>query len=116
LAVLDPLHSPYVGLALCFLLAGLLTQVLSNIAAVVVLAPVAIGVATQMHWSVYPFVLAVVVAVSATPMTPLANKVDILVMGPGGYSYADFVRIGVPLTVLLGAATVALLPVFFPLR
>ena len=109
-------HSGYGMLALLFIIAALLTQVLSNIATVVVLAPVAIGVAHHLQWAVDPFVLAVIIAVSAAPLTPLANKVDLLVMGPGGYTYGDFLRVGWPLSLVMLMATMWVVPVFFPIH
>ncbi len=115
-ALAHVIHSGYGMLALLFILAALLTQVLSNIATVVVLAPVAIGVAHHQQWAVDPFVLAVIVAVSAAPLTPLANKVDLLVMGPGGYTYGDFLRVGWPLSLVLLIVTVGIVPVFFPIH
>jgi di/tricarboxylate transporter len=114
--VAQVLHSGSGLLALLFILAALLTQVLSNIATVVVLAPVAIGVAHHLHWAVDPFVLAVIIAVSAVPLTPLANKVDLLVMGPGGYTYGDFLRVGWILSLVMLIVTIGMVPVFFPLH
>lgn len=111
-ALAEWVHGPtgvYLALAALFGAAALLTQVLSNIATVVVLAPVALHVGMTLDVAPAPLVLAVVIAVSAAPITPLANKVDLLIMGPGGFRYGDFLRIGLPLTVLLGAVTVGLL-------
>lgn len=100
-------------IGLLFALSAILTQVLSNIATVLVLAPVAIELARQLGVAPAPLVLAVVVAVSASPLTPLANKVDLLIMGPGGYRYGDFLRVGAPLTILLGIVSMVLIPAFF---
>ncbi|WP_202899980.1 SLC13 family permease [Sulfobacillus thermosulfidooxidans] len=101
-------------IAMLFLIAAMLTQVLSNIATVLVLAPVAAGLARPLHVLPDPLVMAVMVAVSASPLTPLANKVDLLIMGPGGFKYGDFLRLGIPLTVLFAAVATWLIPIFFP--
>ncbi|WP_171822648.1 SLC13 family permease [Sulfobacillus thermosulfidooxidans] len=101
-------------IAMLFMIAAILTQVLSNIATVLVLAPVAAQLARPLHVLPDPFVMAVMVAVSASPLTPLANKVDLLIMGPGGFKYGDFLRLGIPLTVLFAAVATWLIPIFFP--
>lgn len=110
----NPTSHPVLMLAFLFVLAAVLTQVLSNIATVLVMGPVAAELATALHLMPDPFVMAVIVAVSVSPLTPLANKVDLLIMGPGGFRYNDFLRLGVPLTVLMGAVTTLLIPQFFP--
>lgn len=97
-----------------FVAAALLTQILSNIATVLVLGPVAAELARQIGVHPYPLVIAVMVAVSASPLTPLANKVDLLIMGPGGYRYGDFLRLGIPFTALMALVSMALIPLFFP--
>jgi di/tricarboxylate transporter len=102
---------PRIELALLFVLAAALTQALSNVATVLVLAPMALSVARILHQPPQLFVAVVVAAVSAAPITPMSSKVNLLVMGPGGYRYGDFVRYGLPLTLLLGAVTVVLAPV-----
>ena len=107
---------PYVLLAAFFWLAALLTQVVSNVAAALVLSPLALSVAASNHWSPDGFIIAMVVALSAAPLTPLANKVFLMTMGPGHYGYRDFIRVGLPLSVLSFALTVALTPVLFPFR
>lgn len=105
---------PYAMLAVFFWLAALLTQVISNVAAALVLAPLALSVAGANHWSPDPFIIAMVVALSASPITPLANKVFIMAMGPGQYAYNDFFRIGLPLTVIMFILTIVMTPWLFP--
>lgn len=106
---------PYAILAVFFVLAAVLTQVISNVAAALVLSPMAISVAAANHWSPDGLIIAMVVALSAAPITPLANKVFIMAMAPGHYKYQDFLRIGLPLTLVMFVLTVVLTPVFFPL-
>ncbi|MCY0884446.1 MAG: SLC13 family permease [Firmicutes bacterium] len=112
-AALSP-YGPLAVTAAFFWLAALLTQVISNVATALVLSPVAIGVARLNHWSPDPLLMAMVVALSAAPLTPLANKVFLMTMTPGGYRYADYLRVGLPLTLLVFAASLWLIPVFFP--
>lgn len=101
-------------IAVLFLAAALLTQILSNIATVLVLGPVAAEFAKTAGLHPYPLVVAVMVAVSTSPLTPLANKVDLLIMGPGGYRYGDFLKLGIPFTLLMGALSTLAIPLFFP--
>lgn len=107
--------NPHIVVALLFVLAAALTQALSNVATVIVVAPVASAIAQAAHLSPVPLIMTVVVAVAAAPLTPLASKVYLLVMGPGGYRYGDLARYGLPLTVMLGALTVVAVPALFPL-
>ncbi len=102
--------NPRVLMTLLFLLAAALTQVLSNVATVMVLAPMALQAAGLTHQPPQLLVAVVIAAVSAAPITPMSSKVNLLVMGPAGYRYGDFVRFGVPLTLLLGAVTVVAAP------
>ncbi len=107
-------HRPdWMLVAMLFGLAAILTQVISNIATVLVLGPVAAGLAKGIHLHPDPLVMAVIVAVSASPLSPLANKVDLLIMGPGGYKYGDFLRLGVPFTIVMGVVSTVMIPLFF---
>lgn len=106
---------PYALLAVFFGLAALLTQVISNVAAALVLSPLAISIAASKHWSPDALIIAMIVALSAAPLTPLANKVFIMAMGPGRYRYQDFLKIGIPLSAIMWGLTVLLAPLLFPL-
>lgn len=111
--------SPYGAAAVMaafFWLAALLTQVISNVATALVLSPVAIGVARADHWSPDPLLTAMIVALSAAPLTPLANKVFLMTMSPGGYRYRDYLKVGLPLTVVIFLAALWLIPFLFPFR
>ena len=69
---------------------------ISNTATAVLMAPVAIAVASDLHASPYPFAMIVALAASTAFMTPVSSPVNTLVVGPGNYTFGDFVRIGVP--------------------
>ncbi|NMP24592.1 SLC13 family permease [Sulfobacillus harzensis] len=105
---------PYAMLTVFFVLAAALTQVVSNVAAALVLSPLAIAVAASNHWSPDGLIIAMIVALSAAPITPLANKVFIMAMGPGHYKYRDFFKIGLPLTLVMFLLTVVITPILFP--
>lgn len=108
--------NPVVLMGAVYLLAALLTQVFSNAVTVVLVTPLAIQAAAAMHFNPAPLVVAVIVAVSASPATPFGNQTTLMVMGPGRYRVGDFVRVGVPLSLLNMAVSLALIPVFWPFR
>ncbi|MFT5006713.1 MAG: di/tricarboxylate transporter [Paracoccaceae bacterium] len=96
----------------------LLTSVLSeliNHAVAVVLTPVAIGLAISLGVDPRPLVVAVMVAASATFATPISYQTNMMVYGPGGYKFTDFLRIGIPLNLSVGLIASALIPFFWPL-
>jgi len=87
---------------------------ISNTATAVLMAPIAIATAHQMGLSPYPFTMIIAIAASAAFMTPVSSPVNTLVMVPGNYHFGDFMRIGVPFTLLVMVASVLLIPVLFP--
>lgn len=101
-------------MAVLYLLTAFLSQVISNTATTVLIAPVAIGVATGLGVSPYPMVMAVAMAASAAYVTPVASPVNTLVLGPGGYRFIDFVRVGLPLSVLNMILVLIVVPLVFP--
>lgn len=105
---------PYAMLTVFFVLAAALTQVVSNVAAALMLSPLAVSVAASNHWSPDGLIISMIVALSAAPITPLANKVFIMTMGPGHYKYQDFFKIGLPLTLVMCVLTVVITPILFP--
>ncbi len=107
--------APTLMMALLFGITAVLGLVLSNTATAVLLAPIAIRSAEYLEVSPYPFAICVLMAASAAFSTPVSTPVVTLVVAPGGYKFIDFIKIGVPLTVLVGIITVFLTPIFFPL-
>ena len=106
---------PHALLACLFLLTAVIGLFISNTATAVLMAPVAISTATQLGASPYPFAMTVALAASAAFMTPISSPVNTLVLGPGQYRFADFVRVGVPFTLLVMLVSVLLVPWLFPL-
>jgi len=98
-----------------YLLTSVLTELVSNNAVAVVVTPVAIGLAQTMGIDPRPLVIAVMVAASASFATPIGYQTNTLVYGPGGYSFTDFMKVGIPLNLLIGIIASALIPVFWPL-
>lgn len=106
--------SPRLVLAAIFAVTGLLGLFISNTATAVLMAPVALAVASALDASPYPFAMTVALAASAAFMTPVSSPVNTLVVGPGNYRFVDFLRIGVPFAVICMAASVALVPLLLP--
>ncbi len=107
--------SPQAMMAMLFLITSGLGLVLSNTASAVLVAPIAIVAAETLGVSPYPLAICVLIAASAAFSTPVSTPVVTLVVAPGGYKFADFLKIGLPLTAVVGVITVLLAPVFFPL-
>ena len=83
------------------LLLAILTNIVSNNAAAVIGTPIAISVASQLNLSPEPFILAVLFGANLSYATPMAYKTNLLVMNAGGYKFSDFMRIGIPLILLM---------------
>ena len=98
-----------------FLLTSVLTELVSNNAVAVVVTPVAIGLADALGVDARPLVVAVMVAASASFSTPIGYQTNTLVYGPGGYSFSDFMKIGIPLNLSIGVISALLIPMIWPL-
>jgi len=98
------------ALAVVYGTTSLLTEFVTNNAAAVIVFPIAFGTAQQLGVSHVPFVVAVMIAASASFVTPIGYQTNLMVYGPGGYRFSDFVRVGVPLAVMLWVITVLLAP------
>ena len=98
-----------------YLLTSLLTETVSNNAVAVVVTPVAIGLGQALGLDPRPLVVAVMVAASCSFATPIGYQTNTMVYGPGGYRFADFLRVGVPLNISVGLLASLLIPLFWPL-
>ena len=105
---------PRVMLASLFVLCAAIGLFISNTATAVLMAPIALGTAQQMGVSPYPFAMTIAIAASAAFMTPVSSPVNTLVLGPGNYKFMDFIRVGVPFTLLVMVVSVIAIPWFFP--
>ncbi len=104
----------YATLAALVVMASVLSQGLDGAPAVVLMAPVVLQAAEGLNISPYPLMMGVSLAASAAFMTPFSHKANLLVMGAGGYRSSDYLRVGTPLTVVLLALMVFMIPIFFP--
>ena len=112
---LAPLLGPLFMLSFIYLLTSVLTEVVSNNAVAVLVTPIAIGVAQQLGADPTPFVVAVMFAASASFATPIGYQTNTFVYSAGGYRFADFMRIGVPLNLIMWAAGSLIIPLVWPL-
>jgi di/tricarboxylate transporter len=107
--------SAHVLLGLLFVITAALGLFISNTATAVLMAPVALAVAKDIGASPYPFAMIIAIAASSAFMTPVSSPVNTLVVGPGNYGFGDFVKIGVPFTFVVMAASLILVPWLLPL-
>ncbi len=108
--------SPLVIMGSLFIVTSLFTQVLSNTATAVLIAPVALAAATNLGLRPHAFLMTVAIAASMAFATPVASPVNTLVMGAGNYSFRDFMKVGLPMILLMMVVSLLLLPVLWPLR
>ncbi|EAN4194461.1 SLC13 family permease [Salmonella enterica] len=107
-------YGPYMMLGYLFVLCAVIGLFISNTATAVLMAPIALAAAKSMGVSPYPFAMAVAMAASAAFMTPVSSPVNTLVLGPGNYSFSDFVKLGVPFTLIVMAVCIVMIPMLFP--
>lgn len=98
-----------------FVITAMLGLFISNTATAVLMAPVALAIADELGASPYPFAMIVALAASAAFMTPISSPVNTLVVGPGNYGFGDFVKVGVPFTLVVMVLCVLLVPLLLPL-
>jgi di/tricarboxylate transporter len=90
------------------------SQAMPNAAVAVLLAPIALSTAANLDVSPYPLLMAVAVSASAAFLSPVGHSSNLLVMGPGGYRFTDYIRVGLPLTVVVLATALLVIPVVWP--
>ena len=101
-------HALLLGLVLLTFVLG---QLISNMATALIVLPVAVSAADELDVSAKPVLMAVAVASAAAFLTPVATPANLMVMGPGGYRFGDYWKLGLPMLVLFGFVAVLLVPV-----
>jgi di/tricarboxylate transporter len=104
----------YMALAVVFLGCILMDAMVTNVASAVFMFPIAMTIASALVVSFMPFVITVMVGASCSFVSPVSYQTNLMVYEPGNYSFGDFVKVGMPLSILVGAVTVFLTPFFFP--
>jgi di/tricarboxylate transporter len=105
---------PLAVMAGLFLLAAVASQVMPNPAVAVLLAPIAFNTANDLGISPYPMMMVVAISASAAFLSPVGHSANILVMGPGGYRFADYTKVGIPLTLVVLVISLVAVPFFWP--
>ena len=105
--------NPYTALIVIFLGCTFMTNVITNNAAAAFMFPIALSTAYQLNVNFMPFAITLMIANSCAFITPTGYQTNLMVWGPGGYEFNDFVKIGIPMTILVGALTVFLAPLVF---
>ena len=105
---------PYPALALVFLATALFSALVTNNAAAVIMFPIALAAARTLEVSFLPFAVTLMVGASASFATPIGYQTNLMVYGPGGYYFTDYLRVGLPLTLVVGLVTVGITPLIWP--
>lgn len=105
---------PFLTLVFVYVVAVLFTELLTNNAAAVLMFPIGLSAANQLGVDAMPFVMAIMMGASAGFMTPIGYQTNLMIYGPGGYRFTDYLRVGGPLSVVVGLAVLWAIPVFWP--
>ena len=105
---------PYVLLALTYFITMVLTEVSSNAATAIIMTPIVMVVTAQLGMDARPFIFAVCFAASASFITPVGYQTNLMVYGPGGYKFSDYIKVGLPLALTLFVMAIIFIPIFWP--
>jgi di/tricarboxylate transporter len=106
--------SPLLTLAMVYVATAIVTELVTNNAAAVLMLPIALDTASDLGVSWLPFVAVVMIAASASFVTPIGYQTNLMVYGPGGYRFGDFARAGAPVALAVAAVTLGLAPIIWP--
>jgi di/tricarboxylate transporter len=106
---------PFLTLLAVYAVGSILTEVVTNNAVAVIFTPIVVALAAQLGVDPRPFVVAVMFAASASFATPIGYQTNTLVYGAGNYRFTDFLKIGIPMNLIVGLTSVFAISVFFPL-
>ena len=107
---------PFIMLSLVYLTTIILTEIVSNAATAIIMTPIAISAAVQMNLDPRPFIFSVCYAASASFITPIGYQTNLMVYGPGGYKFSDYVKVGLPLSMLLWIVATIVIPILWPFK
>ena len=106
--------NPWLALAIVYGVTNLLTEAITNNAAAALIFPIALALSQNLGVNFTPFAIAIMIGASASFSTPIGYQTNLMVYGPGGYKFTDFMRVGIPLNILFAIITVMLTPRFYP--
>ena len=110
----EPELQPVVLVSLIYLVTMILTEMASNAATAIIMTPIALSAAAQMGLDPKPFIFSVCFAASASFITPIGYQTNLMVYGPGGYKFSDYVKVGLPLAITLWVMATYLIPIMWP--
>lgn len=108
-------NHPFAVLAVVYFTTVLMTEMITNNAAAVLMFPLAYAVANSLGLNFMPFAIAITFAASASFATPIGYQTNLMVYGPGGYRFTDYIRFGLPLNIILGITALSIIPVIWPI-
>ena len=109
-------HGPYAMLAILFLITNLFTELITNNAAAALAFPLALAVAEKLGVDPMPFFICICVAASAAFSTPIGYQTNLLVQGIGGYRFTDYVKVGLPLNIIVFLISIFIIPIIWPIK
>ena len=107
-------ENPWLALVIIYGVTNLLTEAITNNAAAALVFPIALALAHNLGVNFMPFAIAIMIGASASFATPIGYQTNLMVYGPGGYRFTDFMRVGIPLNILFCLITIILTPIFYP--
>ncbi|MBC8322971.1 MAG: SLC13 family permease [Candidatus Marinimicrobia bacterium] len=110
----EPAIRPIIMVSLIYLVTMILTEMVSNAATAIIMTPIAISVAMQLGLDPKPFIFSVCFAASASFITPIGYQTNLMVYGPGGYKFSDYIKVGLPLAITFWIIATFLIPVLWP--
>jgi len=110
----DPVSRPIVMVSLIYFVTMIMTEMASNAATAIIMTPIAISAALQLGLDPRPFIFSVCFAASASFITPIGYQTNLMVYGPGGYKFSDYVKVGLPLAITLWLMATWLIPILWP--
>lgn len=106
--------SPYIALIVTYVVTTILTEFISNNASAIFIFPIAVAIAMALGVNFMPFVIVIIMAASASFISPISYQTNLMVYGPGGYHFTDFAKVGLPLNILVGVIAIILTPLIWP--
>jgi di/tricarboxylate transporter len=106
--------TPFMALVAVYFTTALLTELITNNAAAIIMLPIALSVADKLTANYEAFAVVVMVAASASFMTPTGYQTNLMVMGPGGYRFSDYFKVGAPLSIIVAVMALVLIPYIWP--
>lgn len=107
-------NNPHLALIAIYLVTWMLTEMITNNAAAVLVFPFAISVSNELGVEFMPYIMTIMFAASASFATPIGYQTNLMVYGAGGYQFKDFLKVGLPLNIIVAVITILLVPVFWP--